>query len=185
MNPEDFSRVLQRKSKELKNYTETQFPAKAGNITMRFVNGNFRAQGFQGATFKKWKTTKRGGTTLVKTGKLRAATFYTTQIGQITIKNHMPYAKIHNEGFKGSVSIKAHTRNKYTKTKIGTGKFTSTGRERQKTVSMKTGQKSVKSHSRKMNIAQRQFIPTAANPSPVLNRAILREVVRDIDQLLK
>ena len=184
MSPDEFDKALQRKSADLKTYTEVHFPAKAGKIALRFVNGNFRAQGFQGASFKKWKTTKRGGTILVKTGKLRAATYYTTQVGQATVQNHMPYAKAHNEGFSGNVIVKAHTRNKYSKTKIGTGKFTKTGKERQKTVTMKTGQNTVKSHSRKVNIAQRQFAPTATNPSPVLNNAISREVARDINQII-
>lgn len=185
MSPEEFDKALRRKSAEVKHYTEVRFPAKAGKIALRFVNGNFRAQGFQGASFKKWKSTKRGGTILVKTGKLRAASYYTTQVGQATIQNHMPYAKAHNEGFSGSVSVKAHTRNKYSKTKIGTGKYTKAGKERQKTVTMKSGQSAVKSHTRKLNIEQRQFAPTAANPSPVLNNAISREVLRDINQIIK
>lgn len=185
MNPQDFSAAINRKANELKNYTTSRFPSKAGNIALRFVNGNFRAQGFQGTSFKKWKPNKRGGTVLVKTGKLRAATYFTTQPGQFTLKNTMPYAKIHNEGYKGEVSVKAHSRNKYSKTKVGTGKFTKTGKERTRTMTMKTGQKSIKGHSRKINLPQRQFIPTTASPSPVLNNAILREVARDINQLMK
>jgi hypothetical protein len=30
------------------------FPAMAGEKGLRFVNGNFRAQGYQGMGFKKW-----------------------------------------------------------------------------------------------------------------------------------
>lgn len=185
MRPEDFPKEVQHKAQELKAYAENRFPTKAGNIALRFVNGNFRAQGFQGASFKKWKTTKRGGTILVKTGKLREGTYFTTQTGQATIKNQLPYAKAHNEGFNGNVTVKAHTRNKYSKTKVGTGKFTKTGKERQKTMTMKSGQSTVKSHTRKMNIAQRQFAPTAANPSPVMNKAIVREVAKDINLIMK
>lgn len=185
MSPEEFEKALRSKSAEMKTYTEVHFPTKAGKIALRFVNGNFRAQGFQGRSFKKWKSNKRGGTILVKTGKLRAATYYTTQVGQATVQNHMPYAKVHNEGFNGTLSIKAHTRNKYSKTKIGTGKFTKKGKERQKTVTMKTGQSNVKAHSRKVNIAQRQFAPTTTNPSPVLNNAISREVAKDINLIMK
>ena len=185
MNPEEFSRLVKKKGEELKNYAINRFPTKAGNIALRFVNGNFRAQGFQGKSFKKWKANKRGGTILIKTGKLRAANYMTTQPGQATIKNHMPYAKAHNEGFKGEASVKAHTRNKYGQTKIGTGKFTKSGKERMKTMTMKIGQSIVKSHTRKMNIEQRQFAPTASSPSPVLDNAILREVAKDINQIMK
>lgn len=185
MNPEEFSRIVRRKGEELKNYAVNRFPTKAGNIALRFVNGNFRAQGFQGSTFKKWKANNRNSTILIKTGKLRAATYFTTQAGQATIKNHMPYAKAHNEGFKGDVSVKAHTRNQYTKTKVGTGKFTKKGKERMKTMTMKSGQFSVKAHTRSMNLPQRQFAPTATSTSPVLDNAIIREVAKDINQIMK
>ncbi len=185
MNPEEFSKNVKKKAQELKTYAETRFPSKAGNIALRFVNGNFRAQGFQGAVFKKWKANNRGGTILIKTGKLRAANYFTTQTGQFTLKNTMPYAKAHNEGFKGEVSVKAHSRNKYSKTKIGTGKFTKSGKEKQRTMTMKSGETTVKAHTRKMNIEQRQFVPTEASPSPVLNNAIIREVARDINEIMK
>lgn len=185
MNPEEFSKAVQKKAAELKNYAVNRFPTKAGNIALRFVNGNFRAQGFQGATFKRWKANKRNGTILVKTGKLRAANYFTIQAGQATIKNQMPYAKAHNEGFKGDVNVKAHTRNQYSKTKVGTGKFTKTGKERQKTMTMKSGQSNVKAHTRKIDLPQRQFAPTTSSPSPVLDNAIIREVAKDINQIMQ
>lgn len=185
MNPEEFSKLVQKKGAELKNYAVNRFPTKAGNIALRFVNGNFRAQGFQGTTFKKWKANKRNGTILIKTGKLRAATYFTTQAGQATIKNHMPYAKAHNEGFIGDVSVKAHTRNRYGKTKVGTGKYTKKGKERMRSAIMKTGQTTVKAHTRKMNLPQRQFAPTAGSPSPVMDNAIIREVAKDINQIMQ
>lgn len=185
MNPEEFTRLVKKKGAELKNYATSQFPTKAGNITLRFINGNFRAQGFQGNTFKKWKANKRGGTILVKSGKLRSATTFTTQTGQVTIKNQMPYAKVHNEGFEGTVTVKAHTRNKYGKFKTGTGKFTKSGKERTKTMTAKTGESKVKTHTRKMKIEQRQSIPTVESPSPVLNNAITREVAKDINKIMK
>ncbi|WP_312394720.1 hypothetical protein [Chryseobacterium sp.] len=166
--------MVNKKANDLRNYAMNRFPSKAGQIALRFVNGNFRAQGFQGSSFKKWKPNKRGKTILVLTGKLRAATQITTQPGQITIKNPMKYAKVHNEGFKGEVSLKAHSRNKYKKSKVG-----------RKTVTMKTGSGKIKGHKRKINLPQRQFIPTAESPSPVLNNAILREVSKDINLIMK
>ncbi len=55
MTPEELSKQIEKKASELKNYATTRFPSKAGNIALRFINGNFRAQGFQGNTFKRWK----------------------------------------------------------------------------------------------------------------------------------
>lgn len=77
----------------------------------------------------------------MQSGGFSSATYYTTQSGQATIKNNMPYAKIHNESFEGTVSVKAHTRNQYSKTQISTGKFTKKGKERKKTVTFKSGEK--------------------------------------------
>lgn len=186
MSPEEFEKNLLTKAKEIQNYAMTRFPSAAGNIALRFINGNFRAGGFQGQTFERWKKgTKKRGTTLVNSGAMRAANFYTTQPGQTTLKNNMPYAKVHNEGFEGTVTIKAHTRNKYGKAKKGTGKLTKKGKERMQTVTFKAGESNVKSHSRKMKIPKRQFMPTNSTDSPVLNNAVQRQVARDIKQLMQ
>lgn len=182
MTPQEFEQKLQQKANEIKNYANTRYPTVAANIALRFVNGNFRAQGFQGQSFEKWKKSK--GTTLVKSGNLRAAMYYTTQPGQTTIKNNMPYAKAHNEGFEGTVTVKSHTRNKYSRTKVGTGRFTARGVERTQTLTSKSGESNVKSHSRKMKLPKRQFMPTHQNDSPVLNNAIAREVARDINKIM-
>ena len=186
MSPEEFANALNAKAQEIQRYANTRYPSVAGNIALRFINGNFRAQGFQGQSFDRWKKSRKPrGSTLVKTGALRAANYYTTQPGQTTLKNSMPYAKAHNEGFNGIVTIKAHSRNKYSKAKKGTGKFTKTGKERMQTVTYKSGSSQVKAHQRKMNIPKRQFMPTHPNDSPVLNNAIERQVARDIKQIMQ
>jgi phage gpG-like protein len=183
MTPEEFNRALEAKANEIKTYANTRYPSVAGNIALRFVNGNFRAGGFQGQVFQKWKASK--GTTLVKSGALRADNHYTTQPGQTTLKNNMPYAKAHNEGLKATVTVKAHSRNRYAKSKVGTGRFTKKGKERTQTVTQKTGSSNVKAHNRKINLPKRQFMPTTDNDSPVLNNAINRQIARDIKQLMQ
>lgn len=186
MTPEEFPRVLESKARELRNYANNRFPSVAGNIALRFINGNFRAGGFQGQSFDRWKkSNKKRGSTLVASGALRADNHYTTQPGQTTLKNNRPYAKVHNEGFKGTVTVKSHTRNKYSKKKVGTGRLTRNGNERMQTVTYKSGESTVKAHSRKMNIPKRQFMPTNANDSVVLNKAVERQVTRDIKQIME
>lgn len=186
MTPEEFAKALQTKAKEIERYTNTRYPSVAGNIALRFINGNFRAQGFQGQSFERWKkSNKKRGSTLVNKGHLRAANYYTTQPGQTTLKNSSPYAKIHNEGFNGTVTVKAHSRNKYSKAKKGTGKFTKKGKERMQTVTFKSGSSQVRAHQRKMDIPKRQFMPTRPDDSPVLNNAIERQIARDIKQLMQ
>lgn len=183
MTPQEFENVLKLKAKEVERYAITLFPSKAGDTALRFINGNFRAQGYQGSVFKRWKASK--GTILIKSGALRSATYYTSMPAQVTIHNNMPYAKVHNEGFKGTINIKAHSRNKYTKSKQGTGLLTPKGKERTTTVTMKTGEAMVKAHTREVDIPQRQFMPTNASDSVVLFRAINREVTRDLNKILK
>lgn len=186
MSPQEFENSLRSKAKEVQNYAINRFPSMAGNIAVRFINGNFRAQGFQGASFSPWKKKKKGkGTTLVVTGALRAANYYTAQEGQVTLKNSMPYAKAMNEGFNGTVTVKAHVRNKYAKTKVKTGLLTKKGTERTKTLTSKAGETQVKAHSRKMNIPKRQFMPTNENDSPVLTNAIQRQVAKDLQEIFK
>jgi phage gpG-like protein len=186
MSPQEFEKKLQITAKQVQNYANNRYPSVAGNIALRFINGNFRAQGFQGKSFERWQKSKKNkGATLVDKGHLRAATHYTTQPGQTTIKNSMPYAKANNEGFEGTVTIKAHTRNKYSRTKTGTGRFTKSGKERMQTVTAKSGESNVKVHSRKMKMPKRQFMPTSENDSPVLNNAITREVSKDIKQIMQ
>ena len=185
MTPEEFPKRLQAKAQEIKNYANNRYPSVAGNVALRFINGNFRAQGFQGQSFERWKKSQKPhGSTLVVSGALRAGNYYTTQPGQTTLKNNMPYAKAHNEGFKGTVTVKAHRRNSYGKAKIGTGKFTKKGKERMQTVTFKMGDTVVRAHQRKMNLPKRQFMPTRPNDSPVLNFAIIRAVSRDINQIM-
>lgn len=185
MTPQEFEKKVQQKAKEIQSYANNRYPSVAGNIALRFINGNFRAQGFQGQTFERWQKSKKNkGTTLVDKGHLRAANYYTTQPGQTTLKNNMPYAKAHNEGFKGTVTVKAHERNRYSKARTGTGKFTKTGKERMQTVTFKSGSSRVRAHQRRMNIPKRQFMPTHPNDSPVLNNAVTRAVANDIKQLI-
>lgn len=185
MSPEQAEALIQRKAREVQNYVENVAPNKQAKMILRFINGNFRAQGFQGTYFKKWKPNKKGTRILIKSGRLRAATTATVSGGQVTVRNSMPYADIHNEGFKGKISIQAHTRNKYSKTKVGTGKLTKTGKERRKTVSFKSGEMSVKAHKRRINMPRRQFMPTAKRPSKTFENSIIKMTDKDIQRIMK
>ena len=89
MSPEEFHILLKNKAREVERYAMTKFPSTAGNIALRFIDGNFRAQGYQGTSFNRWKKSKGNkGTTLVDSGVLRAGTYYTSQPGQATLINH-------------------------------------------------------------------------------------------------
>lgn len=183
MSPEEFEKNLKTKAKEIQNYAITRFPSTAGNIALRFINGNFRARGFQGQTFKPWKNKKGNAISLVDKGHLRSANYYTAQPGQATLKNNMPYAKTLNEGFEGTVTVKAHTRQKHRGDVLKEKYTNKKGKTATRTVKLTVGEK-VKSHTRKMNIPKYQFMPTHPNDSPVLNNAIERQLARDIKNLM-
>lgn len=186
MTPEQASEEIRKKGLKVQDYFQNKLPQKTANKVLRFVNGNFRAQGFQGTYFKKWKPSKKKkGSTLIESGRLRAGTTVSVSSEGIKIRNSMPYADVHNEGFKGKISVRAHSRNKYSKTKIGTGKLTKTGKQRKKTVTYKSGESSVKAHSKKVNIPRRQFMPTVKRPSKTLENSINTMMEKDVAKIMK
>lgn len=66
MNPDQFKKHLEKKQAEFRNYVNTVFPKNAGEISLRFIDKNFRDQGWHGNTFQPWPSIKRKGTILVK-----------------------------------------------------------------------------------------------------------------------
>jgi len=62
MNSKQFNLKLLRQQKELKAYVYNQFPGMAARKTLQFIDGNFRAQGWQGQTFQPWRKNSRNGT---------------------------------------------------------------------------------------------------------------------------
>lgn len=144
-----------------------EWPKRGGEISIRFINGNFRAQGWQGQNFQPWQPLKKprqGGSILRKTGHLAGSFFFTISPGQAHVKTLVPYAKAHNEGFKGTVNIPAHVRK--IKTVKGIGK-----------------EVDVRAHTRNMNLPKRQMMPTNVYDSPVFFEAIKRETLRGLKNI--
>lgn len=186
MNTAEFERNLKRKQEALRRYYYNVFPNSTGRIVLRFINGNFRAQGWQGAQFAKWKSNgRKNGTILIKTGRGRRGTQFTTSPGSVRIYNSVGYMAVHNRGFNGTVQVPAHVRRLYGKRKVGTGRYTKTGKERTKSVSFVRQMTSVKSHTKRMNIPKRQFMPNSLTDSPALHKALKREVERELKQIFK
>lgn len=176
---------IRRKAALLENYVYVSFPPAAGNISMRFINGNFRAQGWQGRSFQPWKKNKRGGTILVKRGQLRRGTYFVTQPGAAILRNNVAYAKIHNQGFNGTVSVRSHQRRILQAQRVHTGRVTRTGKMQMRTVHTLAGVQNVKAHTRKVNMPARQFMPTSDTDSPVLMNAIRREIERGLKKIFE
>lgn len=103
-------------------------------------NNNFREQGFFG---QKWvaskvsKVNRRGaGSILTVTGAMRRSIRSMVQGMAVVFTSNLPYTALHNEGGNFSVTVRAHSR-----------------------TNRKTGNRTtVRSHSRRMSMPQRQFI---------------------------
>jgi len=150
-------------------------PGMLGNEAVNFFTDSFRSQGWLGNRFELWKKRRSkkgvGRSILIKSGRLKRATRITSNSGGVVkIGNDTPYARAHNEGFRGQVNVKAHTRNIYTKTKIVTGKLTKRGKERMKTINTISGIIEVKAHTKRMNFPIRKFM----GESPYLTLRVKR-----------
>lgn len=185
MTPEQLQQAIRRKAQELETYANVKFPTTAGNVALRFINGNFRAQGWQGNGFKKWDKNETNTTILVQSGHLRSANYYTTGTGKVTIKNTVPYANIHNEGGILNVPVTDKMRGfAWYKYFENTGN-TSEGIEESPEARMWKGLALTKKTFLNIKIPQRQFFPTQTSKSPVLEKAVNRAVQRDVLEILR
>ena len=197
MTPDDLVKQIEKCAKQIETYANTRFPAEAGDTALRFINGNFRAQGWQGTTFVPWKKNKSGGTTLVKTGHLRSAFYYISGPGEAILRNLLPYANIHNEGGELHIPITKKMRKyfwamyykeagKGIKTRTTKKGITSTfqsidiGKKANKWRAMAL----TKKEAFDFKIEQRQFAPTDRSPSPVLENAVARKIEKALERIL-
>lgn len=169
-------------NKQINQYATTRYPGMAGRKALRFIDDNFRSQSWEGTAWKPRRRREKGATRaiLVKRGLLRRS-FRMQAIGAaVRVYTDTKYAKVHNEGFYGSVTVSSHTRRQY-----GKFKASSVATRRNRTIKTESGSGIVKEHTRQMRIPRRQFMPTATRPSPTLLNDIKRQVTLDIYKLFK
>lgn len=159
-------------------------PNMLGNDVVNFSLDSFKKQGWTGNTFEPWRQRSskakrnKGRAILIDTGRLRRSIRVTNvSAGTVTIGTGVPYAKANNEGFRGTVNVKAHTRNKYSKEKVASGKLTSKGVARMKTVQRISATGNVKAHTRKVNIIKRKFLGL---DSPYLQKQLQRRLQAEL-----
>lgn len=156
-----------------------------------FSKQRFREQAWTDATTQPWQKRKAGakrntGRAILKdTGRLqRSIRVVSVTPSSVTIGTDVPYAQAHNEGFRGTQNVPAHTRNRYAKVKTGSGVYSiKTQKERQRTSKVKVegGEIKVKAFTRRMNLPKRQFLGN----SQVLTNQIKRLVTAEINKALK
>lgn len=192
----DIAKDIFRIRKELQTY-RTQVYTKVGAVGLRYIDDNFRAQGYRASTLVPWKATvsgkgklingKRSMGILIKTGRLRRS-FRSNSPGAGLVRwsTDVPYAKAHNLGFSGTVNVKAHVRKFKGGDKIG---FFAKKQNNKSTLldtqKVATGISFVKAHTMKMNIPRRQFMPTADRPSEIFTKKIWGKINSDVNRILK
>lgn len=186
LDAKKFARALKKNKTQVVNYLNNQAPGMVIRQTLRFIDSNFRLQSWQGTFRKPWRKNLRGGTTLVKTGRLRRSFQYTgAGAGSVRFYSDVPYAYVHNRGFKGTVNVKAHSRAKLQVSKVyAINEFNKNGSRKSKNVTNKIGESQVKAHTRKVNIIQRQFAPYEGSESLTLNKSIERELITEVNKIL-
>ena len=139
MSPEQFNDYLER----LPDSIAADFAEIAAETATEYFKESFTRKGFDGQNWQPAKIPKTTGSLLVDTSQLVNSIRPTIVSPERVIisagNDHVAYAKIHNEGYKGPVTVPAHTR-----------------------VSRKGKPHSVRSHVRIVDIIQRRFMGTAS-----------------------
>lgn len=157
-----------------------QIPRKMGVIALDHFDKSFKNQGFTDSSLQPWRKTQSGKTNtfgrrpsqsiLIKSGRLRRGTRRATVNSRfVRIVNDVPYAEVHNEGFKGTVKVPAHTRD------VKTFSYNIKTRSRNKKPVGKR-EVPVRLHTRKMNMPRRRFMGKSRMMNADIEKMIIKEV---------
>ena len=160
-------------------------PRQLGAEVVRYSDQRFREGGWDGVPWQRRKPgAKRntGRALLINTGRLRRGTRVTAiTTDSVTVGNNVPYAAIHNQGFNGIESVKAHTRKLKFKAQF-TDLTEKTKRGKFKVRTAKGAYETkVKAFTRRMRMPKRQFL----GDSPYLRRNLNRIITASIRTALK
>ncbi len=173
---------------------QTKFEVIAAAKTLRFVGGNFSAQGYQGNSFNPWAARKKqrskdiGRALLVQSGRLRRG--WNSRVlrpGEVKIFNDVPYAEIHNNGgtIKQASRSELIQRNRHKET-IYYKKGKNAGRMKQMKGQFAKGTTAGKGFTfaeKTITIPRRQMIPTDDSDSPILRAGIERDLKAEMQNL--
>ncbi|MBQ3658020.1 MAG: phage virion morphogenesis protein [Bacteroidales bacterium] len=135
-----------------------ELPEQIGMLAVNFAKQRFVEQNWLYTSPQPWKERKRNrrggearqkGAVLVDSGRLkRSIRIISTTPLSVTIGTDVPYAQIHNDGFSGVQSVKAHTRKG----------------------------KNVRAHRRKMKMPKRKFIGNSAALMLEIEKFIIEQI---------
>lgn len=134
MTWDELAIYFERKAAEL---TE-DVPEIVAETATEYFKQRFTEKEFDGSMWERAKVAKRTGSLLVESGALvnsiQPKEITPTKVVISAGNEKVDYAQVHNEGFRGPVTIPAHTRN------------------------TRRGPQNVRTHTRRVNIPQRQFM---------------------------
>jgi phage gpG-like protein len=149
----EFVKLLDRVTKAV-----NVLPQRAATLAVNFSKERFRSQNWVDHTTEPWTKRKtrdkrKGRAILVDSGRLK------NSIRKVVVTNDyaiigtdVPYAKIHNDGFRGTENVRHHRRNGH----------------------------SVRAHTRRVNMPRRRFIGSSAVLDRQLQRMMTAEITRAI-----
>lgn len=118
---------------------------------------NFERKAFFSDKWKRRANPNAKGTLLMVTGTMRRSIKSEVWGNGVRFSSAVPYASIHNEGGKGTKSVKAHTRR-----------------------SKKGKTYSVKAHSRRFDMPQRQFIGDGKRTQEII-KGVISDNLKDFN----
>lgn len=172
---------LNRLKKKYKQTVEN-LPKKLGATAVRYVHDNFRKQGYDDQGVKRWpkrKSRKHAGrAVLIKSGALRRdIRVRRTTKTYAVVGTSFKYAKIHNTG--GTINHPGGT--PYFIDDDGKPVYVS--RLVAKNYEAKTGRKMQVTRPHKINMPQRQFMPTKTRGSRTLNKRLRATAKRELNKI--
>ena len=136
----------------------TTLPNQIGTVAVNFAKQRFVSQNWHDTTAEPWQPRKRNrrggkkrqkGAILVDSGRLkRSIRIVSTTTATVTIGTDVAYAQIHNDGFDGIQSVRAHPRNGRT----------------------------VRAHTRHMKMPRRRFLGDSVELTRLLTEFITNEL---------
>lgn len=193
-------KMLEKSRRDLQVY-KAQWPTLSGNIALHWVQRNFEIQGYRNRTYIPWHATKKkatkkfggsGNNILYKSGKLYRSIKVQPLAAGFRLYTRNPYARIHNDGFKGTQTVRAHQRRKMLSGTIeGNGVTVLMGARR----SIKTRRNlkpakvvgnisTIKEFTRTMNMPRRQFMPSSQRGSEMLFKELREKTMKDVQKIL-
>lgn len=162
----------------------SRFPLLAASEAQNFFLDSFRQQAWMGERTEPWAKRKenakrnKGRALLVDTGRLkRSIRIKQANWSAVVIASDVPYASVHNEGYRGTQTVGAHGR---TGTRVVATRYkkdgtaSKSGRRR-----VRTSLHQVSVHTRHQNIPRRRFMGN----SPFLDARIQRTFLRELSKI--